>query len=91
MLRKLALAARERIRLPGGGYRRDHLRALAQRVEVNDGEVRIMGSKDNLLRTLAAGSGAGTATGGVPSFVPNWRRVRTRLRTLSAEPCADEC
>ena len=74
MLRKFALAARERIRLPGGGYRRDHLRALAQRVEVNDGEVRIMGSKGNLLRTLAAGSGAGTATGGVPSFVPNWRR-----------------
>jgi len=29
MLRKFALAARERIRLPGGGYRRDHLRALA--------------------------------------------------------------
>lgn len=91
MLRKFALAARERIRLPGGGYRRDHLRALAQRVEVNDGEVRIMGSKDNLLRTLAAGSGVGTATGGVPSFVPKWRRERTRLRTLSADPCADEC
>ncbi len=29
MLRKFALTARERIRLPGGGYRRDHLRALA--------------------------------------------------------------
>jgi hypothetical protein len=26
-------------------YRRDHLRALAQRVEVAEGEVRIMGSK----------------------------------------------
>ena len=74
MLRKFAQTARQRIRLPGGGYRRDHLRALAQRVEVNDGEVRIMGSKDNLLRTLAAGSGAATATGGVPSFVPKWRR-----------------
>ncbi len=74
MLRKFALTAREHIRLPGGGYRRDHLRALAQRVEVNDGEVRIMGSKGNLLRTLAAGSGEGTATGGVPSFVPKWRR-----------------
>lgn len=73
MLSKFALATRERIRLPGGGYRRDHLRALAQRVEVNDGEVRIMGSKGNLLRTLAAGSGEGTATGGVPSFVPKWR------------------
>jgi hypothetical protein len=28
-----------------GGYRRDHLRALAQRVEVDGKEVRIMGSK----------------------------------------------
>ena len=34
--------------------KRDHLRALAQRVEVGDGEVRIMGSKSDLLRTLAA-------------------------------------
>ncbi|HEX7073862.1 MAG TPA: hypothetical protein VF226_07455 [Hyphomicrobiaceae bacterium] len=41
MLRKFAATARERIRLDGGGYRRDHLRALAQRVEVADGEVRI--------------------------------------------------
>jgi hypothetical protein len=44
-----ARKARERIRLPGGGYRRDHLRALAQRVEVADREVRIMGSKGDLL------------------------------------------
>jgi len=28
MLHRFALAARERMRLPGGGYRRDHLRAL---------------------------------------------------------------
>jgi hypothetical protein len=32
----------------------DHFRALAQRVEVDTGEVRIMGSKSNLLQTLAA-------------------------------------
>jgi hypothetical protein len=32
-------------------------RALAQRVEVADGEVRIMGSKSDLLGTLAAASG----------------------------------
>src|SRR3546814_8099753 len=47
--------SRERIRLEGGGYRRDHLRALAQRVEVAEGEVRIMGSKSRLLQTLVAG------------------------------------
>jgi hypothetical protein len=34
--------------------RRDHLRALAQRIEVADREVRIIGSKNDLLRTLAA-------------------------------------
>ncbi len=72
MLRKFASTARQRIRLEGGGYRRDHLRALAQRVEVDRGEVRIMGSKSNLLRVLAA-NGVATAAGGVPSFVPKWR------------------
>ncbi|MCG2842613.1 hypothetical protein L6Q21_16690 [Sandaracinobacter sp. RS1-74] len=49
MLRKFATTARERIRPEGGGYRRDHMRALAQRVEVAEGEVRIMGSKSRLL------------------------------------------
>ncbi len=53
----------------GGGYRRDHLRALAQRVEVC-----IMGSKSDLLRTLAAAGSLGTLPGAVPSFVPKWRR-----------------
>jgi len=41
MVQTFAATARERMRV-GGGYRRDHLRALAQRVEVADGEVRIM-------------------------------------------------
>lgn len=82
MLSKFAQTARQRMRLPGGGYRRDHLRALAQRVEVNDGEVRIMGSKSDLLRTLAAG-GSRTLPGAVPSFVPRWRRERDCGRTFS--------
>jgi hypothetical protein len=45
MMRKFAATARERRRISGGGY---HLRALAQRVEVADGDVRIMGSKSDL-------------------------------------------
>ncbi len=61
------------IRIDGGGYRREHLRALAQRVEVANGEVRIMGSKGDLLRTLAAASGVKSATPGVRSSVLNWR------------------
>ncbi len=70
MLRKFAATARERIRLEGGGYRRDHLRALAQRVEVAEGEVRIMGSKSRLLQTLVAGSGVNA----VPTQGLKWRR-----------------
>ena len=74
VLRKFAATARQRMRIEGGGYRRDHLRALAQRVEVADREVRIMGSKSDLLRTLAAISGVKSAAGGVRSSVLDWRR-----------------
>jgi len=70
MLDKFAHAARQRIRLEGGGYRRDHLRALAQRVEVAEGEVRIMGSKSRLLQTLVANGGANA----VPTQGLKWRR-----------------
>jgi site-specific DNA recombinase len=76
MVRRFAAIARERIRIVGGGYRRDHLRALAQRVEVADREVRIIGSKSNLLQTLAAASGARPATLAVRSSVPKWRPRR---------------
>ncbi len=74
MVQKFAQTARERIRITGGGYRREHLRALAQRVEVADKEVRIMGSKGDLLRTLATSSGVKSATPGVRSSVPSWRK-----------------
>jgi site-specific DNA recombinase len=46
------------MRTGNGGYRRDHLRALAQRVEVDEKEVRITGSRSELLRTLVAASSA---------------------------------
>ena len=72
-LKTFARAARKRIRTENGGYRRDHLRALAQRVEVDAKEIRIMGSKSELLRTLVAASSPKTAGFGVPSFVPKWR------------------
>jgi site-specific DNA recombinase len=68
--------ARKRMRTDSGGYRRDHLRALAQRVEVDTKEVRIMGSKSVLLPTLVAAASAKTAGFGVPSFVPKWRARR---------------
>jgi site-specific DNA recombinase len=72
-LKTFARAARKRMRAEGGGYRRDYLRALAQRVVVDAKELRIMGSKSELLRTLVAASSAKTAGFGVPSSVPKWR------------------
>jgi site-specific DNA recombinase len=75
-LKTFARQARNRMRIEGSGFRRDHLRALAQRVEVDTKEVRIMGSKSVLLRTLVAASSAKTAGFGVPSFVPKWRARR---------------
>ena len=48
-LKTFASQARRRMRTESGGYRRDHLRALAQRIEVDAKEVRIMGSKSVLL------------------------------------------
>ncbi len=76
-LRRFALAARRKLRNEDGTYRRDHLRALAQRVEVVDPtEIRIMGSKTELLRTLAAAASVETAVSGVRSFIPKWRARR---------------
>jgi hypothetical protein len=42
------------MRTETGAAGRDHLRALAQRIEVDAKEVRIMGQKSALLRTLVA-------------------------------------
>lgn len=72
MVREFASTARDRLRIDGD-YRRDRLRALAQRVEVADREVRIIGSKSNLLQTLAAASGVKPAAPGVRSSVLRWR------------------
>jgi len=73
MVRTFARAARKQLRHENGGYRREHLRAFAQRIEVADKEVRIMGSKSDLLRTLVAASGGKSAALGVHSSVLKWR------------------
>src|SRR5487761_1647593 len=72
MVRSFAETARRHIRLEGGGYRRDHLRALAQRVEVADGEVRITGSKTRLLQALTGKNSVNS----VPAQGLKWRRGR---------------
>ena len=73
MIDALSDAARGSLKMEGGGYRRDHLRAFAQRVEVADDEVRIMGSKSELLQTLVAASCAESAATDVRSSVLKWR------------------
>lgn len=83
---KFSQTARQRMRQPGAGCCRDHLRALAQRIEVNEGEVRIMGSKSDLLRTLAAAGGSGTLPGAMPTFVRKWRSFQSSAnRSLASE------
>lgn len=72
MIHTLSDAARGSLRLDGGGYRRDHLRAFAQRVEVADDEVRIMGTKSELLQTLVAASRGDSAVLTVRSSVLKW-------------------
>lgn len=47
--------------------------ARAQRVEVDEREVLVIGKKSALLRTLVAASGGKSAGIGIPSFVPKWR------------------
>ncbi len=88
MVQRFARTARERISIDGGGYRRDHLRALAQRVEVADKEVRIMGSKSDLLQTLTAAAGVKPATPGVRSSVLKWRRGRDSNPRWAFDPYA---
>ena len=86
MIETFSSAARNGLRLEGGGYRRDHLRAFAQRVEVADNEVRIMGAKSELLRTLVAASSVESAAFGVRSSVLKWRtRQDSNLRPLESE------
>jgi len=65
-VKAFAAAARKRLRKSGGSYRREHLRAVAQRIEVIDKtEARIIGSKTGLLHALTAS--AQTVAGGVPT------------------------
>ena len=73
-VRELTQQARGRLRLGKGGYRREHVRAFAQRVEVADDAIRIMGTRSTLLRTLVAAGGGKSAGIGVPGFIPKWRR-----------------
>ena len=70
-VRAFAAAARRRLRTADGRFRRDHLRALAQRVEVGDGVVRIAGGRSGLVRALIGS--VELASPGVPIYMGPWR------------------
>ena len=73
-LRAFAMVARKKLRRGDGSFARDHIRAVAQRVEVvSKTEVRIRGLRSELLRTLTAASGVEAAVLGVRAFDPKWR------------------
>src|SRR3546814_16288272 len=72
MLAKFASDARKRMRNETGGYRRDHPRALVQRVEVATDEARVRGPKSNLLQALVAAA-TEKKPGAAPSFLTEWR------------------
>ena len=74
-LNRFATAARRRLRDRSSGRRRDHLRALTQRVGgISKTAARIIGSRTQLLRALASGEGGDqAAVGGVRGFERRWR------------------
>ena len=75
LLSLFGIEARKKIRARGGGFRRSHIPALVQRIEVGTDETRIKGSKPRFLQTLVASGGcrrAETATHGVRSFDLKW-------------------
>jgi site-specific DNA recombinase len=51
-------------------FRRAYIRALVDRVEVDDSEIRIVGRRTTLERLVIGG---GVTPAGVPSFDPKWR------------------
>ena len=79
-MKAFATAARKRLHKSDGTYSRDHLRAVAQRIEVIDKtEARIIGSRTALLKNLTAAS-AQTAATGVPTLELKWRAKTSFVR-----------
>lgn len=77
LLRRFAEATREMFRAADGAYRRDLIRAVAQKVELlSPHEAKICGSRVELLRTLASNNGVESAALALPGFAPEWRALQ---------------
>jgi DNA invertase Pin-like site-specific DNA recombinase len=86
LLRRFSEATRQMFRDNEGAYRRDLIRAVAQKVElVSPFEARICGSKVELLRTLASNNGVESAALAVPGFVREWRPLLDMRENYSFE------
>jgi site-specific DNA recombinase len=71
---RMAIATREGLRDDDGKYRRAHVRSVAQRVEVlSTVEIKIMGGRTELFRTMAASAGEHSVLVEVRSSKPKWR------------------
>ncbi|WP_197425288.1 hypothetical protein [Caulobacter sp. CCH5-E12] len=76
LLKQFAQATREMLRDENGGYRRDLLKAVAQRVDVTpEGGLRVSGCKVELLRAISANNGVEAAALDVRTREPVWRAL----------------
>lgn len=76
LLKQFAKATRDMLRSENGGYRRDLLKAVAQRVEVSPkGGLRVSGCKVELLRAISANNGIESAALDVHTREPVWRAL----------------
>ena len=74
LLKQFAKATRQMLRDENGGYRRDLLKAVAQRVDVTpEGGLRVSGCKVELLRAISANNGVESAALDVRTREPAWR------------------
>jgi len=64
IIQRFASEAKARMRRANGDYRRHHLQAIAQRIEVGEDVIRIKGTRTNLLRTIV-GKEAGPSPEGM--------------------------
>lgn len=77
LLKQFAKATREMLRDENGGYRRDLLKAVAQRVDVTpEGGLRVSGCKVELLRAISANNGVESAALDVRTREPVWRALQ---------------
>lgn len=70
---------REKLSNGDNAFRKTYISAIVDRVEVDDGQLRIVGRKEVLEQAVRASGNAGP---GVRSFVPKWRAISAERATF---------